>query len=725
MKFISVEINNFLSIKNVTLDLSKPGLYLVNGKNNDDPSFSSNGSGKTSLFDAVTFCLFGRTTKDLTLDQLVQEGEKHAEVILQLLDDEGNKVSISRSKTLGKPVNLKVYNTITGEDLFIAYSVASLQSNLEDWLGIDYLTFCNSVFFGKGLARFFVALDDNERKAILDSVLRTVSFDKALETSKELLASTNKSLNELENNLKLNTSLLEIRNIDYTEKNKELKKVNSFLSDLKEVKLLELKKLRLEKQNIIEKLRSIDEELRELKEESETSKEVQKLKKEQEKFVNDIKKKNLELQNKEISEIEKESSKLKSEYDNEVNDTTNSIKTLTSLKADAEKEIKSFKEKETILKVKISSLESSIKEVTSFRNLRSCPTCKQKINHEDSLGLLSKYEEELEKHKQELSDTILESTKYKKETLDIIEQNLTQLKEFVDHAKSTYLEKKLALTSGIEQIKNNYFKIILEETTSANNFYKEKIELLISTLSTKVIQLENEKRVYSPQLSSLSDKENAISSELVYAEEGVTSLSTEVNKLQKEISLLETKILKDADSKEILDNKKQMLEFWVEGFGNKGIKSFILETSFPYLTERANFYSSFLTGGSVVISISPTATAKTTGNTKEKIVISATNSYGSDVYQGQSDGERRRIDLCILLALKDLIALRAKRSYSLMVLDEIGDSLDASGIERMINVFREVSKDKTIFVISHNDQLKNYFDQTVTIVKNKGVSSLV
>ena len=46
MLFKSVAIQNFMSIKNINLELDKRGLVLIQGKNRDDDSFESNGSGK-------------------------------------------------------------------------------------------------------------------------------------------------------------------------------------------------------------------------------------------------------------------------------------------------------------------------------------------------------------------------------------------------------------------------------------------------------------------------------------------------------------------------------------------------------------------------------------------------------------------------------------------------------------------------------------------------------
>jgi DNA repair exonuclease SbcCD ATPase subunit len=173
-----------------------------------------------------------------------------------------------------------------------------------------------------------------------------------------------------------------------------------------------------------------------------------------------------------------------------------------------------------------------------------------------------------------------------------------------------------------------------------------------------------------------------------------------------------------------VDEDIPYLKFWVEAFGPKGIRSFVFENSLPFITERANYYSSYLTGGTVTIDISPTTTTKTSGETKEKLNVSAKNLHGSEVYVGNSDGERRRIDVCIILALQDLIATRATKTWNLMIFDEIMDALDTTGIQNLIELFRAIAKDKSTYIISHSTDLKQYFDSAIVIVKKDGVSSL-
>ena len=69
ISFINVTIHNFMSLQDISIDLKDAGFTLVEGKNtNTADNAYSNGSGKSSLFESIIWCLTGETlrgTKDV------------------------------------------------------------------------------------------------------------------------------------------------------------------------------------------------------------------------------------------------------------------------------------------------------------------------------------------------------------------------------------------------------------------------------------------------------------------------------------------------------------------------------------------------------------------------------------------------------------------------------------------------------------------------------------
>ena len=88
MEIQSVGIRNFLIIGEVDAVLSGRGLTRIAGENLDDTTSSSNGSGKSCIIEAVYWCLFGDTLRDIkAADGVVNNTvKKDCSVVVQMLD---------------------------------------------------------------------------------------------------------------------------------------------------------------------------------------------------------------------------------------------------------------------------------------------------------------------------------------------------------------------------------------------------------------------------------------------------------------------------------------------------------------------------------------------------------------------------------------------------------------------------------------------------------------
>ena len=73
MKILSCKIENFLAISEGFIELDDRGLRAIQGVNNDDSSASSNGVGKSSIPDALTWCLYGVTARGVSGDAVVNK----------------------------------------------------------------------------------------------------------------------------------------------------------------------------------------------------------------------------------------------------------------------------------------------------------------------------------------------------------------------------------------------------------------------------------------------------------------------------------------------------------------------------------------------------------------------------------------------------------------------------------------------------------------------------
>lgn len=171
------------------------------------------------------------------------------------------------------------------------------------------------------------------------------------------------------------------------------------------------------------------------------------------------------------------------------------------------------------------------------------------------------------------------------------------------------------------------------------------------------------------------------------------------------------------------DAQLKLTEFWVEAFGAKGLRSLLLDSSLPLLNEEAARISRAVTGGSVSVEFSATSELKS-GKTVDKFEVRVDNKHGAASYLGNSSGERAKVDLCVGLALQRLVASRSSASFNLVMFDEVFDHLDSAAHERVIEVLSEIDKE-SVFVVSHDEDLKAFFPHVLTIRKKNGFSTVV
>ncbi|NIR17999.1 MAG: AAA family ATPase, partial [Desulfobacterales bacterium] len=97
MKFRFLKAENFLSLGDVKLKLANRGVVLIMGENRDASGASSNGAGKSAIWDAMVWGLFGKTLRGITGDDVVNlKAKKNCKVRLSLKDDAGQDVKIIR-----------------------------------------------------------------------------------------------------------------------------------------------------------------------------------------------------------------------------------------------------------------------------------------------------------------------------------------------------------------------------------------------------------------------------------------------------------------------------------------------------------------------------------------------------------------------------------------------------------------------------------------------------
>lgn len=173
--------------------------------------------------------------------------------------------------------------------------------------------------------------------------------------------------------------------------------------------------------------------------------------------------------------------------------------------------------------------------------------------------------------------------------------------------------------------------------------------------------------------------------------------------------------LKDLSSKRVVATKRyEVMKFWEVAFSEQGLVKYIIKNIIDYFNDSCNEYLTHLTGGKYRIKFNEML--------EETVYIGGKETK----FDSLSGGEVKKINIAVLLGLQSLLTLTDKDLSNIIFFDEIAESLDTESLQGLYILLQNLKKTKTLFIITHNNDLKNLIDTPtiITITKRNGVSTI-
>jgi DNA repair exonuclease SbcCD ATPase subunit len=172
----TVELENFLSYEHAVLQFDREEPTIVIGRNKTNAGATSNGSGKTALFEGVLFGLFGKTAGGRHGDNAVK-GLGQGCIVTVTGTSNGVPFSITRYRK--HPIHKNKVNFLYGGKPVEGGSKKDTQDTIEEVLGINFDVLLQTCYFSPASIQTFCSMTDTEQKGIFQSILDLDKWEEA------------------------------------------------------------------------------------------------------------------------------------------------------------------------------------------------------------------------------------------------------------------------------------------------------------------------------------------------------------------------------------------------------------------------------------------------------------------------------------------------------------------------------------------------------------------
>ena len=199
IKIKELTVKNFMSVGNQTqaVNFDRDQLTLVLGENLDqggDDSGSRNGTGKTTIVNALSYALFGNALTNIKKDNLINKINNKGMLVTLAFDKDGTTYRIERGR---KPNVLKFFindQEQEGEESDDAQGdMRETQKDLDDLLGMSHDMFKHILALNT-YTEPFLSMRANDQRVIIEQLLGITILSEKAEALKELIRQTKDSI---------------------------------------------------------------------------------------------------------------------------------------------------------------------------------------------------------------------------------------------------------------------------------------------------------------------------------------------------------------------------------------------------------------------------------------------------------------------------------------------------------------------------------------------------
>lgn len=294
---------------------------------------------------------------------------------------------------------------------------------------------------------------------------------------------------------------------------------------------------------------------------------------------------------------------------------------------------------------------------------------------------------------------------------------ITELVAEQSNIKSTAETKLELLKSRVLEL-NTQYKTYLDKRTVWESAQKsqdewEKYHQLIDTELPETIL---DKDSLQNQLDALTDSINSTKTQIQAAEktnQQVNAHNSKVETVSRQLAEMSEELEVYSQKLHELSERMSTVNILTKTFSTTGLVAYKIECLVKDLEEITNGYLVDLSDGRFQISF------KISASDKLNVIIT---DNGRDIEMlALSGGERARVNVATLLAIRKLMQTLSSSRVNLLILDETVESLDTDGKEKLVEVLLQEEHLNT-FLISHG--FTHPLLEKVNVVKHNNISQI-
>lgn len=731
--FKELTLRNFLSYGNNTtslkLDFTKPTLIV--GKNYDsvvNGQVDSNGSGKSAILNAISFCLYDKTISNIEKSDVVNYiNGKNMEVSLTFVKDNINyKIERYRKNKAKGGDGVRIFVNPTSATFEKEHdktpdSIANANREVERILGIPFDIFARIVVFTASYEPFLSLPSSHASKAnqrdIIEELFGLTELTRKAEKLKELISETKQTLKAASEK---NSRIEAERSRYQSQLDSTLQKLSEWEASRKEqskvLKASAKKLIAVDVDFITEVLDKVDE-LNAKK--AEIAAEIKLVNANLSAAVAN----NRQMKAWESSKTEKVALLEKKFAELSAID----VATLTKVAEDITRlngELTLKQTQQSTISSKLKRLNSDISanesEIEQLKNSK-CPYCKQ--DYHESVDKLKACEDMAEEFSNQRATLAAERDLLAKD-IESVERELESLLKVNIPRNLKSIESDTLMTKGE-----------LDALVASTNPFTEqdtfKFDALIFDLNDSLSEVDS---LISKEKSKLVDVEIPVAGYSEWSRAAINKVDSEINRIADKIEELKSQDNPfDSVAKELeftLENEIEKVNTTIvdELYAEQEHQEFLLKL----LTKKDSFVRKALLNKNIPFLNSRLAHYLDTMGLNHKVLFTEEmgakiTQFGTEYsFENLSAGQKARVNLALSFAFRDVLQARFSK-INFCILDECLDvGLGNVGVQLAAKMIKSVAvNDKlSMLVISHRDEIASMFDSKLEVELRDGFSSI-